>query len=231
MKFYLITIFILFISVFGISQEDRSGGKSYKYQPNLGNGVFRELEKDKKIEGTPYLNNNFTFVKVENVEENSKMRYNIFKDEFEFISVKNDTLILDKNENFKNLNFVSTNTNYKLLNYLNQNDKFYYGYLIDIHQKNNFGLYKKENTALTDEKIAKTTLEQNKLAKYYKTNDDYFIKNNDKISEFPSNKKRLIKIFPEKKEVIEAFLKENKIEFSKDSDKIKIINFLASIFE
>ncbi len=231
MKFYIITFFIYFVSIFGFSQEDRSGGKSYKYQPSLGNGVFREVEKDRKVEGSPYFNANFSVIKVENFEQNYKMRYNVFKDEFEFISIKNDTLILDKIEDFKNLNFVSTNTNYKLVNYLNQDEKFYYGYLIDIYQKNNFGIFKKENITLTEEKIAKTTLEQNMPAKYYKSSDTYFLKSKEKISEFPSTKKRLTKLFLDKKDIIETFLKENKIDFDKDSDKIKIINFLASIYE
>lgn len=69
MKFYIITFFIYFVSIFGFSQEDRSGGKSYKYQPSLGNGVFREVEKDRKVEGSPYFNANFSVVKVENFEQ------------------------------------------------------------------------------------------------------------------------------------------------------------------
>ncbi len=227
MKFSFLIFIIFPLVCFG--QEDRSGGKSYKYQPVLGNGVFREEAKAKEIQGLPYLNKNFSLVKVDNVEEKSKMRYNVYKDEFEFISSKNDTLILDKLEDFKDLTFVATNTKYKLVNYLNLDDKFQFGYLIDIYQKNDFGLFKKENIGLTEEKIAKTTLEQNMPAKYYKSSDVYFLKTKDKIVEFPSSKKRLSKIFPDKKEAIETFVKENKIDFDKDADKIKIIDFLSTL--
>ena len=66
-------------------------------------------------------------------------------------------------------------------------------------------------------------------AKYYKSSDIYFLKTKEKILEFPSSKKRLSKIFPDKKEAIEAFVKENKIDFDKESDKIKIIDFLATL--
>ena len=171
-----VLIFSLVLLHICYSQEDKSGGKSYKYQPVLGNGVFREEIKANKIQGSPYLNSNFSFAKVQNVEEKSKMRYNVYKDEFEFISAKNDTLILDKLEDFKDLTFAATNTKYKLVNYLNLEDKFQFGYLIDIYQKNDFGLFKKENIGLTDEKIAKTTLEQNMPAKYYQSRDIYFLK-------------------------------------------------------
>ena len=220
---------LIFITFSSFSQEDRSGGKSFKYQPVLGNGVFREEAKAIEIQCSPYLNKNFSQVKVESVEEKSKMRYNVFKDEFEFITVKNDTLILDKLEDFKDLTFVATNTKYKLVNYINLDDKFQFGYLIDIYQKNDFGLFKKENIGLTEEKIAKTSLEQNMPAKYFKSSDIYFLKTKDKIVEFPSSKKRLSKIFPDKKEAIEAFVKENKIDFDKDSDKIKIVDFLSTL--
>ena len=37
----------------------------------------------------------------------------------------------------------------------------------------------------------------------------------------------LLKLFPDKKEAIENFIKENKIDFDIEKDRIKIINFLA----
>lgn len=222
-------LILTLLPIIGFGQEDRSGTKSYKYQPSLGNGVFREDSKAKEINGSPYIISSFSLVKVASIEEKTKMRYNVYKDEFEFITAKNDTLILDKLEDFSDLNFVATNTKYKLVNYLNINDKLQLGYLIEMHQKNDFGLFKKENINLNEEKIAKTSLEQNMPAKYYKSEDFYFLKSKDKIVEFPSNKKRLSKIFPEKKEAIETFVKENKIDFNKETDKIKLIDFLSTI--
>ena len=48
------------------------------------------------------------------------------------------------------------------------------------------------------------------------------------ISEFPGSKKELIKLFPDKKQSIEAFFKEQKISFDKEADMIKIVDFLAA---
>ena len=211
-------------------QNQGVGHKFEILDPNYAGKIFRNpLAQISKPQGSPYLNPNFSLFKVENVEEKSKMRYNVYSDEFEFITAKNDTLILDKIPDFDNLNFVAANTTYKLLNYLNTSDKYQFGYLIAIYEKANFGLFKKDNILLTDEKIAKTTLEQSAPAKYYQSSDTYFLKFNDKIQEFPSNKKRLIKTFPDKKEIIESFLKENKIVFDNEPDKIKIIDFLSTM--
>ena len=83
------------------------------------------------------------------------MRYNVYKDEFEFITSKNDTLILDKIDDFSNIKFTVSNVKYKLLNYTKIKKGSYKGYLIDIYQKGNFGIYKKENILLNELKIPK----------------------------------------------------------------------------
>lgn len=227
-RFLLIVIISKSFCLF--SQNQGVGNVYYAIDPKTAGKIFHNGIKDtKNPQGSPYLNPNFSFVKVESVEEKSKMRYNVYKDEFEFITAKNDTLILDKLEDFKNLNFIATNTKYKLVNYLNLDDKFQFGYLIDVYQKNDFGLFKKENIGLTEEKIAKTSLEQNMPAKYYSSNDIYFLKTKDKIFEFPSSRKKLVKVFPDKKDSIETFVKENKIDFDKDLDRIKIVDFLSTL--
>lgn len=72
-------------------------------------------------------------------------------------------------------------------------------------------------------------MEVNMPAKYVKMDDTFFLKNKDKgTSKFPDNKKGLLKLFPDKKEAIESFLKENKIDFDSESDLMKIIDFIAT---
>ena len=66
------------------------------------------------------------------------------------------------------------------------------------------------------------------ISQYSKSSDVYFLKNNGKIAEFPSNRKKLAKLYPDMKGVIETFVKENKIDFDKEADKIKIIDLLAT---
>jgi hypothetical protein len=225
--FIIMIILILPISIF--SQADaRSTNEGIMRGSNICRGTYRNKSINPvKPMGSPYNQEIFQFANVEGITENAKMRYNLFKDEFEFLTPKSDTLILDKNEDFVKLNFIATNTKYKLVNYINTNDKFDYGYLIDIYQKDNIGLFKKDNIEFNEEKIAKTTLENNMPAKYFKVKSTYFLKTKESIFEFPSNKKKLIKLFLDKKEAIEVFVKENKIDFDKEQDLIKIVDFIS----
>lgn len=199
--------------------------------PDIAGKLFRNQNKTtNKPQGSPYLQKMFIAAKVEKLNIKAFMRYNVFDDNFEFITPKNDTLILDKIDDFGTIVFEATNKKYKLTQYVNTKNKLFNGYLILLYEKGDFVLYKKENIAFYEEKLAKTTLERDMPAKYVKSDDFYFFKNKEKGTvEFPENKKQLLKLFPDKKEAMETFLKENKINFDEESDKMKIIDFLNTI--
>ncbi|HMK06012.1 MAG TPA: hypothetical protein VK476_00695, partial [Flavobacterium sp.] len=91
-------------------------------------------------------------------------------------------------------------------------------------------LYKKENVTFYEARPAKTSLEASLPAKFVKADDTFYLKTKENsIVEFPDSKKQLIKLYPAKKAEIEAFLKENKISFTEDSDRIKVVDFLAAL--
>lgn len=191
-------------------------------------GKLFKTPKKIKILGSPYSEKMFSLAKVGIIEQKTFMRYNIFEDQFEFISTKKDTLLLDKTEDFGEIVFTNSNKKFKLTTYTNLKKKLFYGYLISLSEKNNVILYKKDNISFTDEKPAKTTLERDMPAKYAPNSPYYFIKFNDKMTtEFPENKKGLLKLFPEKKEIIETFFKENKINFSDENDLKKLIDMIV----
>lgn len=181
-----------------------------------------------KTMGSPYLNKSFLPAKVGNVTKGAFMRYDAYNDEFEFINAKNDTLVLNKEEKFSNITFTHTNTKYQLVDYTNKKGTETNGYLIWLHDNKGFTLFKKQNITFTSEQVAERPFEPSSPAKFEQTKDSYYFKNSDKgIALFPSSKKALIKLFPEKKTEIEAFIKQNDIDFDKESDMSKIIDFLA----
>ncbi|NHM06777.1 hypothetical protein G4D82_06065 [Flavobacterium sp. CYK-4] len=191
--------------------------------------VFRNPKNSQeKILGSPYHQLMFAQAKVDNVAQKYFMRYNNYADEFEFITPKNDTLVLDKIDDFSNITILGTNKKYKLVTYSPNSEKPKKGYLIELYQKSSFGLYKREWTSYYAGKKAKTTLEKDMPPRYNKEKDYYYLKDgNGNISDFPESKKQLFKLFPDKKEAIETFVKDNKIDFDLEADRIKIINFLA----
>lgn len=232
MKNSVILFFVFATSSLIFSQkEQRTGRQPNSFWVQLGTGIIYAPRETAGvvITGTPYVNKNFADVNVAQLDLTAKMRYNVYEDEFEFITPKNDTLILDKKETFANLEFIDTKTKYFLTNYTNEDNRIVLGYLIDLYQKGNFGLFKKNNILIQEEKVAKTTLEANMPAKYYNASSTYFLKNDKNFIKFPESKKQLVKIFPDKKETIEKFLKENKIDFDITEEKIKIVDFLSTL--
>jgi hypothetical protein len=233
MKFAL----FIFVSMFMIcnnsfSQVNGKGVVFYALDPSNSGKIFHNsIPLKTKPEGSPYVISQFMPAKVEHVEKPSKMRYNAFSDEFEFITEKKDTLILDKKTDFSIITFVSTKTRYQLVTY-SKSKKSYTGYLISLTQLENINLFKKENIGLTEEKIAKTTLEMSMPPRYFKDENDYYLSlKNHNIIEFPTNKKRLFKEFPDKKEHIEIYIKQNNIDFDIENDLIKITEFLDKLFK
>ncbi len=214
-----------------MSQENKNRMTIEVLDPSTSGKIFRNKANSKnKPQGSPYLQKMFAPAKVDNVVQKVFMRYNVFNDNFEFITPKNDTLILDKIDDFGTIIFAATNKKYKLTQYVDTKNKLFNGYLISLYEKGDFVLYKKENITFYEEKLAKTSLERDMPAKFVKSNDFFFFKNKDKGTiEFPENKKQLLKLFPDKKEAIETFLKENKINFDEESDKMKIIDFLNTL--
>lgn len=193
----------------------------------LGTAIINPNKRNKQVEGTPYAQKMFASATVEKINVKAFMRYNIQADEFEFITPKNDTLILDRNEDFSSIFFTGLNKRYKLTQYV-RDKKLEYGYLLQLYAKGDYELYKKENVTFVEEKVAKTTLETSMPARYTKQSDRFFLKNAAAgVVDFPDSKKALLKLFPDKKDAIETFLKSNKIDFDLEADLIRIVNLLA----
>ncbi|WP_298222152.1 hypothetical protein [Flavobacterium sp.] len=216
-------ICILFLSVSCYAQD---GGLTvgYGYRMNYRIAGLDQFSGVKPI-GSPYLNVMFSPAMVDGIPAKVNMRYNACFDAMEFISPKNDTLALDKIPDFSNITFLSANKKYKLVTY-NNAEKSHQGYLIELYQKANYTLFKREWISFYPGKKAKTSLERDMPARFSKENDQYYLKDtNGYITDFPESKKQLAKLFPDKKEAIEKFVKENKIDF--ETDRTKIIDFLA----
>jgi hypothetical protein len=233
MKKEIIAALLIFFLIFSTSaQVDLQFGNIDAIMMNQGaSKVFRNSKNNqRKIEGTPYNQQMFAIAKVENVTQKYYMRYNVYDDEFEFITPKNDTLILDRINDFSNITFTGTNKKYVLLDYTNSLGKLVKGYLIDLYSKGNYTLYSKEKVTYYDGKIAKTSLEKEMPPRFVKSENEYYFKNKENIiTEFPDSKKKLIKLFPDQKSNIETFIKDNKIDFDLDSDKKRIVDFLSSM--
>lgn len=223
-KIFLVVLPLL--SVVAYSQLDNA---AFRMQNKL-----EDLARNKKeyykfnVEGTPYLNPMFTPATVNDVAQTAMMRYEANADEFEFINSTRDTLVLNKEERFNTITFTLTNVKYKFVKYKDKKGEEVDGYLILLAEKNNSMLYKKQVVKFIKEKFATSSYDSDQPARFERGEDVYYFKNKENpIVEFPNSKKALIKLFPDKKADIEAFLKQNKIDFGKEADLITIANFIA----
>ena len=197
--------------------------------PDIATKLFKnpKFVKDKS-QGSPYVHAMFGQASVAKLNIKAFMRYNAYKDEFEFITPKNDTLILDKIEDFDQIVFTGFNKQYDLLAYT-EDKKLVYGYLVRVQETNGLVLYKKERITFIEAKPAKTSLEVNMPAKYTRRGDSFFVRTKDGMTtEFPDSKKALVKVYPAHKDKIEAFLKNAKIDFDLESDVLRVFNLVAA---
>lgn len=214
-----------FISVFVYGQAPRPTSLDYSDVSMLGR---QYVKQPSDVKGSPYINKVFGHGKVVNVADNVFLRYNAFNDAFEFISPKNDTLVLNKTDAYGEIEFTGTKINYRLVNYTGKDGNSTRGYLVHLHQKNDFVLYKKQKINYSSARPAVSSYAADLPPEYTLAADVFYFKNKDQdIVEFPTNKKGLLKLFPERKEAIEAFLKQNKINFNSEADLSKLIDFLA----
>jgi hypothetical protein len=226
-KFSLgISMLLLFVSNFVSAQiADGAGGQdviqltSRQYPGKIPLGTI----------GTPYPNKQFTYAKVGEHFNNVFVRYNAYKDEFEFIDENKDTLVMNKSFVFSNIKLLNTNTVYHLVNYTQKN-KAESGYLVRSFENNDYILYKKIGMSYFAGRKASSSYDQESPAKYSVVKDKFFFKNKDNgISEFPANKKAFIKLFPDKEKELETYFKSNNTNFDNEVDLIQLVSFVSKL--
>lgn len=223
----IIFLIALSSSVVGLSQ-DQNGRITSLEASGINLYQTHARAASLKAEGSPYPIKSFSHAKAGDVVQNAFVRYNACDDEFEFINSKNDTLILNKGAAFSTITTTYPKAVYQYVNYTEKNGKANTGYLINLYEKGGYILYKRQKINFYAASPAKSSYDTGSAAKFVPVKDTYFLKKNDgEISELPINRKGFLKLFPEKKEELETFIKQNDISFEKEQDFIRLIDFLA----
>jgi len=198
------------------------------------NGAFSYLtmspsqldDSTNRIEGSQYIDQTFypsTFTCIS--EATPPIRYNTYKEEMEFM-VDGKLFYLNKNENCQ---ITINNNTYKY--FINYDNKYNNGYLFILSKikDSKYILYKKEKVKFVPAYVPVNSYADEKPAKYVVDKSKYYIKNQDVLTELPEKKSEFLKLFPNNKDTLELFLKENKIKFNEDSSLLLIINFLNTL--
>ncbi len=223
MKKIIIGIFCL-TAFLGISQIHSYEIGSSITGVNFDNAYRADSKAD--VVGSPYYNEELTLARISDYEnENFALRYNAFQDEIEF--KRNEELYYIPKTEGLSIKFVSPVKEYQFHRYTDKGSEVS-GYLVLVSDTK-VGLYLKEQIKFVEAREAENSYARDKPATYTKVANTYYIKLGDDITTFPKNRKELIKMFPDKKAEITAFLKKTKISFSKETDLINLVNFLSTI--
>ncbi|MCF8320245.1 MAG: hypothetical protein K9I35_03435 [Flavobacterium sp.] len=183
-------------------------------------------ESSVTVLGSQYIDQTFyssTFTCISEITP--PIRYNTFKEEMEF-KVDGKLYYLDKNENCE---LTINNLTYKY--FKNFDKKSNDGYLMVLTKSNDskYILYKKEKVKYVPPYVPGSTYGEEKPAKYIVDKSKYYIKNQDSLTELPEKKSDFLKLFPNNKDSLELFLKENKIKFTEDSSVLLLVNYLNTL--
>lgn len=199
---------------------------------NTNNGrVFlspkRTINPSEIIDGSPYYNgDDFKKVSISGYSNNVQdLRYNSYSDEMEFLN-GNEVFTISKEAGMI-INFTGINKIYECINY-NWEGRNKFGYLVQlVNNPEKYSLYKKERTELLKGEKSPNGITKDRNDYYVKDKDTYILKNKEEFISFPKNKKEFINKFNNSQ--IESYLKQNDINFKKESDLIKLISYMNTL--
>lgn len=192
----------------------------------------RYENKYDKATGSAYINDNFFPATISGVQNLVKVRYNAEADEFQ---IENDddsdkNYTLPKKSEYSTIEFKNGFYKFELVNYKDVKGIEVNGYLIEKMNKNHIILYKREKVNYFKAKEAENSYTMGSSAKLVRAKDEFYLQlKNKQIVEFPKNKKKFIALFGDKKDAITAYLKDNDVSFSDESDIAKIAEFISTL--
>lgn len=165
----------------------------------------------------------------------SKMNLNLLLEVMQFINEKGDTLALDDENTIRRitvgadtfffqkgyLQLVSTYDNTELasrqkIKFLNEKNIGAYGISTATHTIDNYNTLRAFGTY---------ALKLNKDLIYSKERKYYFSKRDNEF--ILANKKNILKMFPEKKALVEKYLKEHELDYNKEQDLKNLFVYLS----
>jgi len=197
-----------------------TGGSMFKVDSP---GSKRGLSYD-EIKGTPYLDKTFSparfIISDKTNAETAPARYNAYSDNIEFLKGDEVLALLPENP-FTRVEFPNTTQTLVKLNI----DDDLKGFFFELVQGKN-SLYKKVRAKFNDFVPAANSYVSDRPANFNILAPTYYIRTGKGFIKSPDNKREIIEQFPEKKEALNTFFKENKIRFDKEEDLKKLVNFL-----
>lgn len=189
-------------------------------------GESNSIEED--IKGSKYINEEFSPGTFSEGAIVYSFRYNAFHDEME-VKKDNEVSAIIKNFNFP-ITYLGTNKVYQVFEYYLEEEELTKGFFVVLNNSKNIKLLLKETIKFHPEEDAKSGYQPAKPAAFKRFVDTYYIgyKNNSAI-ELPKKKDDFLDLFASSSELIEKYIKKNKLKHNKTEDLIQIFNYYNTL--
>lgn len=183
---------------------------------------FDKTAEFKKISHKMYLSDTiYRASKVDKIEQNFFIRFNIYRDEMEFEN--NGKLLFLKKEQGRIVTFLYTNEKYELNNY---DGKLTY---FQVHNDDKVQLLSRKFIDFIEAKQAQNSYQQSRSADFRRKDDVFYLKSGNNITELPSKKSKFFDAFGNKSNEIKSYVKKNKLDIREIDGLKKIVNYLNTL--
>jgi hypothetical protein len=203
------------------------------FNPFFGLGyVYPNKGLDEIADGSQFFDEEFKTAKVSALTTKIKARYNAFFDEME-VQNGESTGWLKKAIFFGQNITTEDNKTYKILDADKDKEALDLGYYEVLLQNENVALYKRNRKKINVgmEKSQYMTPEPEVIIEYAAMKVDYYVefKNDGNATKLSRTRRGVAKAFGDQKEVVLAYIKENKLKVTEEDDLIKVITYVNSL--
>jgi TRAP-type C4-dicarboxylate transport system substrate-binding protein len=142
----------------------------------------------------------------------------------------NKVIALDPNWDYE-VTFTLTNKIYRAVRYVSDTNISKKRFLVVLSENKKHTLFKEERIKFYEKVEAATSYEKDKPAKFERIDDQYYLKLSDNMTLVPQNKKRFLRLFPNKEKELKEFIKENKLHPKNEEELIKIVEYISTIMD
>ena len=214
---------ILLISVAVCGQQELRNrfGEVY-YAANLYTTNYNAFE------GTPYLNEEFTPAKINDVSETKLVRFDAFEDRVEIRVSANKVVILQASEPYVISLLDGSDRIFETKKSLDEKGNTTTTFFELIANHKDYKLYLKEKIKFSKAEKAQG-YDKAKPATFKKQHAAYYITDfktpSDQLIRIPSKVKSFVAFLPNSLKPIKKFMKDNKLKIDKGDDLLKIFDF------
>jgi hypothetical protein len=183
-------------------------------------------------EGSQFRDEEFKEVKTAEPNEKFTARYNAFLDEME-VQGENKSGWINKNRYGSKIVFTEDNIAYKILDADNRDNRKALGYYEVLLENKYVSLYKKKakKLAVGMEQLQYMTPPPKIITEFQDVKTEYYVEfhNNGNAEKLSRTRGGVAKLFENKRDIVKAYIKKNKLKVTEDQDLITIITYVNSL--